>query len=84
MSIKPLPKKPTQAGESPAVARFIERAPDGQTAPTLSAKGAKMTQISLKLDEADLVRIDKAAESRRSSRAAFLRQAVFQQIDSAA
>ncbi len=82
MSIRPLPKKPTQAGESPAVARFIEQAPDGNAAPPKSAKGAKMTQISLKLDEADLARIDKAADGRRISRAAFIRQAVFQQLNS--
>lgn len=81
MSIKPLPKKPTPASESPDMARFIQQAPDGHAAPAESAKGAKMTQISLKLDEADLARIDKAAEGRRISRAAFIRQAVFQQID---
>lgn len=76
MSISKPPKKPTV--ENAKLEKFINAAPDSGLSQNVDADEMEMTQISLRLSKADLLKIDQAAAERRIPRASFIRQATFE------
>lgn len=78
-------RKPTTKPAAAAAAAFIGAAPDAaapaqQQEKVLDAAGV-VKQFTLKMTVADLATVDAAAKRRRMSRAAFIRMAVFREIE---
>lgn len=79
-------RKPSTKPAAAAAAAFIGAAPDAaapaqqQQEQVLDAAGV-VKQFTLKMTVADLATVDAAAKRRRMSRAAFIRMAVFKEIE---
>lgn len=78
-------RKPSTKPAAAAAAAFIGAAPDAAAAApqqehVLDAAGV-VKQFTLKMTVADLATVDAAAKRRRMSRAAFIRMAVFKEIE---
>ena len=78
-------RKPSTKPAAAAAAACIGAAPDAAAAApqqehVLDAAGV-VKQLTLKMPVADLATVDAAAKRRRMSRAAFIRMAVFKEIE---
>lgn len=72
-------KKPNASSTSPALAHFIEAAPDGSQ--TARVDDEESVQITLRLSRAQLARIGTMAKRQGVPRASYIKRSVFVQLE---